>query len=146
MAGKGCITYSTQDYPKTQEPEENAVLKQGLSRFNARILEKHGTCFSIFAMDHAETIGGLIGERCGDTVYLKTLWVHDDCRRQGVGAKLMDMLESKAKSSGVSRIITNTYGFQSRVFYENQGFELFSVVPAYILGHDKLYLKKTFNV
>ena len=52
--------------------------------------------------------------------YLSDMWVHEDYRRQGLGAKLLSLLEEKVKSIGVEHIWTWTTGFIKPKFYENQ--------------------------
>lgn len=54
----------------------------------------------------------------------------------------MEMLAEKALSDKIHNIFTDTYAFQAQGFYGKQGFKVISTVPHYILGHDKIYLKK----
>jgi N-acetylglutamate synthase-like GNAT family acetyltransferase len=75
----------------------------------------------------AEENGIVIGMASGLTnhkwFYLSDLWVHEDYRGQGLGAKLLAMLEDKIKSIGIEHIYTWTTAYNSNeIFYEKQGY------------------------
>ena len=76
----------------------------------------------------AEKNGAVIGMASGLThlnkwFYLTDLWVHEDYRNQGLGAKLLAMLEAKIKHLGVRHVYTWTTAYNSNeVFYEKQGY------------------------
>lgn len=124
------------------ESPEGLLLKQGLQEFNRKILKESGSHFSITVVDNQQVIGGLMAETCSDAFYIKLLWVHESYRKAGIASKLIDMLTEKAIMDKVYQIFTDTYGFQAQGFYEKQGFTILSTVPKYMLGHDKIYLKK----
>ena len=52
------------------------------------------------------------------------------------------MLIKKALLDKTYKIFTDNYGFHAQGFYGKQGFKVISTVPNYVLGHDKIYLKK----
>ena len=54
----------------------------------------------------------------------------------------MSLLEIEAKKQAIHKLFTDTYAFQVKGFYEKQGYKVIAVVPGYMLGHDKIYLKK----
>ena len=136
------ISYKISDNKDSKGSTEDLILNQGLRDFNHNILGEGGSHFRIVASDNNEVVGGLIIERCSDAFYIKTLWVNENYRKVGIASKLMDMLIEKALSDKIHKIFTDTYGFQAQSFYEKQGFKVISTVPNYILGHDKIYLKK----
>ena len=56
--------------------------------------------------------------------YLSDLWVHESYRMQGLGTKLLAMLEDKIKAIGIRHIYTWTTAFNSNeIFYEKQGYK-----------------------
>jgi len=59
--------------------------------------------------------------------YLTDMWVHEDYRRQGLGTKLLKMLEDKVKSIGMEHIWTWTTGSINTRFYTKQGYLEFTV-------------------
>ena len=79
--------------------------------------------------------------------YLSDLWVHEDYRRQGLGAKLLTMLEDKIKSIGIKHIYTCTTAFNSNeIFYEKQGYKQCFMFEDYfeIKNGHYVYLRKDF--
>jgi len=76
--------------------------------------------------------------------YLSDMWVHEDYRRQGLGAKLLTMLEDKVKSIGIEHIYTWTTGFINPKFYENQNYEIFTVFEDFCVveGYHKVGYRK----
>ena len=136
------ISYKISDNKDSKGSTEDLILNQGLRDFNHNILGEGGSHFRIVASDNNEVVGGLIIERCSDAFYIKTLWVNENYRKDGIASKLMEMLIKKALSDKIHKIFTDTYGFQAQGFYKKQGFKVISTVPNYILGHDKIYLKK----
>ena len=136
------LKFEIKNNPSSQKSTEDIILKQGLRGFNQNILGESGSHFRIVATDNGDVVGGLIIEKCSDAFYIKTLWVNESYRKAGIASKLIEMLTKKALSDKIYKIFTNTYGFQAQSFYEKQGFNVISTVPNYILGHDKIYLKK----
>ncbi len=55
--------------------------------------------------------------------YLSDLWIHEKYRIQGLGAKILRMLEEDVKKHGIEHMYTWTTGYNSNeVFYEKQGY------------------------
>jgi len=98
----------------------------------------------------AEDNGVVIGFASGLTnhkwFYLSDMWVHEDYRRQGLGAKLLKMLEDKVKSIGIEHIYTWTTGFINPKFYEKQGYSVFTVFEDFceVKGYHKIGYRKDF--
>ncbi|MCL2513494.1 MAG: GNAT family N-acetyltransferase, partial [Oscillospiraceae bacterium] len=78
--------------------------------------------------------------------YLTDLWVREDYRRQGLGAKLLAMLEDKIKSVGIEHIYTWTSGFTNPVFYEKCGYKAFAVFEDFfeVKGYNYIGYRKDF--
>ena len=79
----------------------------------------------------AEENGMVVGFASGLTnhkwFFLSDLWVHEDYRRQGLGTKILVMLEDAVKKIGTEHIYTWTSGFSNPKFYEKQGYCVFTV-------------------
>lgn len=76
------ITYKIDEAPNSAENDNNRIIEQGLVDFNDRALGERGSNFSIYAMDNANTIGGLIITKCSDAFYIQTLWLHDNYQKK----------------------------------------------------------------
>ena len=99
----------------------------------------------------AEEGGIIIGFASGLTNHkwfnLTDLWVHENYRRQGIGTKLLKMLEDKVKSIGMEHIYTWTTGFNNPKFYEKQGYKVFTVFEDFceVKGYHHIGYRKDFN-
>ena len=97
----------------------------------------------------AENYGTVIGFVSGLTnhkkwFYLSDMWVHENFRRQGLGARLLKILEDKVKTVGVEHIYTWTTGQINQVFYDNQGYVVFTVFEDFcdIKGYHRFGYRK----
>jgi ribosomal protein S18 acetylase RimI-like enzyme len=79
---------------------------------------------SITAEENGKVVGMASGLTNHKWFYLSDLWVHEDYRRQGLGTKLLLMMEEKVISKGIKHIYTRTTAYNTNeVFYEKQGYE-----------------------
>ena len=56
-------------------------------------------------------------------LYVSTVFVDEEYRRKGLGARLMHEMEKRAASMGVNMIRLDTYDWQGKEFYETLGYE-----------------------
>jgi len=89
--------------------------------------EHEQTRYQFIAEENDQVVGFASGLTNHKWFYLTDLWVHEDYRRQGLGAKLLAKLEDKVKSLGIEHIYTWTSGFINPQFYEKQGYRSFTV-------------------
>ena len=97
----------------------------------------------------AEDNGVVIGFTSGLTnyrkwFYLSDMWVHEGLRRQGLGAKLLTMLENKIMSIGIEHVYTWTTGLNNPKFYESQGYKVFTVFEDFcdVKGYHRIGYRK----
>ena len=105
------------------------------------------TRYSYTAKENNLVIGFASGLTNHKWFYLSDLWVHEDYRRQGLGAKLLAMLEDKVKSIGMEHIWTWTTGQINSKFYESQGYKIFTIFEDFceIEGYHKTGYRKDFD-
>ena len=99
------------------------------------------------AEENGEVLGfasGLINHRW---FFLTDLWVHERHRRNGLGSKLLSMLEERAIALGAEHIYTWTSGFTNPKFYESQGYKAFAVFEDFyeIKGYHHIGYRKDFQ-
>lgn len=56
-------------------------------------------------------------------LYIDTVFVEEEFRRQGLGTELLQEAESRAKVLGANMIRLDTFNWQGREFYKNLGYE-----------------------
>ena len=103
----------------------------------------NGAFLTILVRDDAGTIvAGLHGWTWGDCCEIKTLWVHADRRRQGLGSRLLAAAETEARRRGARQIVLSSHAFQAPAFYHRHGYETLFVIEGYPSPHGQHYLRK----
>jgi len=102
--------------------------------------------YSFTAEENDMVVGFVSGLTNRKWFVLTDLWVHEDYRRQGLGAKLLKMLENKVESIGIEHIYTWTTGFINPKFYEKQGYKVFTVFEDFcdVKGYHRIGYRKDF--
>lgn len=91
---------------------------------------------------HGKLIAGLSGHSWGGTCEIKLLWVAENERGRGLGARLLQTAETEARSRGCNQIVLSTHSFQAPGFYAKFGFVEVGRVHNYPRAHDSILLKK----
>ncbi len=77
-----------------------------------------------FARDAAgAVVGGLRARIWGAAVEVQQLWVDEQRRRQGIGARLLRLAERAAAERGGRVVYLDTFSFQAPEFYRRCGYE-----------------------
>ena len=103
--------------------------------------------YEYIAEENNEIVGYASGLTNHKWFYLSDLWVRDDCRRKGLGTKLLLMLENKVKSLGINHIYTWTSGYVNPKFYEKQGYKVFTIFEDFfdVKGYHQIGFRKDLN-
>ncbi len=119
-------------------------IEEQLYEFNvARTGITDGRYLAIWVRDEEEQIvAGLFGWTWGDTCEVRTLWVHEHWRAQGVGSRLLQAAEAEARARGAVQIVLDTHSFQAPDFYRRFGFERVAELEGYPRGHSKIFMRK----
>ncbi|MBR4671155.1 MAG: GNAT family N-acetyltransferase [Butyrivibrio sp.] len=80
--------------------------------------------FCFVAEDEGEILGVLTGRAYYNEVHIGDLIVGKNCRKGGVGSKLVRAVEDNYKGKGYKKIALTTFGFQAPLFYKKLGYEL----------------------
>ena len=121
-----------------------ARIRRGLIAYNAaQVGAPAYRRLVLSARDGAGRIlGGLAGELYWNALYVELLWVKEGARKGGVGGRLMQEAEKRARRAGKDLIYLNTYTFQAPGFYRRLGFRSIGRIRDYPRGASRIFLVK----
>ena len=129
-----------------QDPSatEIAFVERGLYLFEeARLGSPEHTHFAIFLRNSAgHVLGGVDGHVMWRRVFIKTLWLPENLRGQGIGTKLMAATESEARARACLGMWLTALGDHPRRFYLRLGFETIGELRDYVGGQSLYTLEK----
>ena len=124
---------------------ETDFIRESLAKFNDAIVGKDGhTPLNIVEYDaDGNIIGGILAGTYWGWMYIDILWVREDCRRKGLGSKLLMEAEKEAIRRGCHHVHVDTMSWQAPKFYEKHGYETVGILPDIPKGNQKHLLMKT---
>jgi GNAT superfamily N-acetyltransferase len=125
-------------------PADVAALDDRLYDFNmAATGFTDGEALAIFVRDEGGALrAGISGHTWGGCCEIKQLWVRDDARGAGLGARLLAAAETEARRRGCALVTLSTHSFQAPAFYGRFGYGQVGAVEGYPRGHRQLYFAK----
>lgn len=79
----------------------------------------------------------------GNWLYINSLWVAPDLRKNGIGKSFIKTAENEALKRNCVGIYLYTYSFQNPEFYVKLGFSRFGSLTPFAGNHEKCYMMKT---
>ena len=96
--------------------------------------------------DAADTIrGGMLAEVGWGWLHLSVLWVDEGVRGNGYGVELLAAAEAEARRARCARVFLDTFSFQAKPFYEQNGYEVFGLLEGFPRGHERCFLRKSLD-
>lgn len=92
--------------------------------------------------DDGSISAGLYGWTWGRCCEVKTLWVDERRRGEGLGTRLMAAAEVEARARGATQMVLSTHAFQAPEFYRRLGFEAVGHYEDYPQGYRSFFLRK----
>ena len=107
-----------------RDADLDARLDAELSEYNLATSGVHVRSeFTVKIEDDAgELVAGLSGWTWGTCAGISLVWVREDRRSQGAGARLLAAAERVARERGCHQIVVSSFTFQAPGFYERHGF------------------------
>jgi ribosomal protein S18 acetylase RimI-like enzyme len=103
----------------------------------------NGRWLTIFIREEAgEIVTGLHGWPWGRTGFVQTLWVREDLRGRGLGAKLLTTAEVEAARRGCHEVHLDTHSYQEPGFYRHRGYEVIGELPGWPEHTTRIFLRK----
>lgn len=118
-----------------------------LSAFNAEATGHHDLQPLRVAMwDGPDLLGGLSGSTWGGCGYIDLIWVRSDCRRRGMGTRLLEAGEGEIRRRGCDHVALSTYSFQAPAFYVRVGYVECGRRPDFPQGYDQILFTKRLGL
>ena len=126
-------------------PADVAALNERLYRYNAAVTgSDNGRWLTIFVRNEAgHIVAGLHGWTWGQTGFVQTLWVREDLRGQGLGARLLATAEDEVVRRGCREVQLDTHSYQAPDFYRRRGYEVTGELPGWPDQTTRIFLHKT---
>jgi ribosomal protein S18 acetylase RimI-like enzyme len=128
--------------------EDLALLADRLYRHSAAVTGcDDGRWLAIFVRDDAGGIvGGLHGWTWGRTGFVGTLWVREDLRGRGLGARLLGEAEREAARRGCREMQLDTQSYQAPGFYRRLGYAQIGELPGWPGDtHTRIFFRKMLD-
>ena len=127
-------------------PTENEIqyIRESLNKFNNTKVGDDGHMpLDIVEYDEdGDVIGGILGGTYWGWMYVDILWVHENHRHEGIGAKLLREAEKEAIRRGCHHVHLDTMSWQAPMFYQKHGYEVIGILPDIPKGNQKYLLMK----
>ena len=92
--------------------------------------------------DGGDLLAGLCGATWGGCGFIDLIWVRADCRRRGLGTRLLNAGEKEIRRRGCDQVALSTYSFQAAAFYVRAGYIECGRRYAFPHGHDQILFVK----
>jgi GNAT superfamily N-acetyltransferase len=122
---------------------DRQTIRDRLDEWNIAVTGRPDWCrVTVFLREEGGAIrGGALGNVWASWLHLDVLWVDEDCRRQGWGARLLEAAEARARERGCTHAHLDTFSFQAGPrFYERFGYQVFGVLPDHPAGHTHYFM------
>lgn len=137
----------------TADPLLREVVHEAIKAFNNQVSPAHkeSRTRGVEALDIAvyaaqgRLVGALISDLYWGWLDIDHLWLHEDYRRQGLGARLLQTAEKEARRRGCRRAMLKTFSFQARGFYEKFGYRVTGQLDDYPPGESFYWMVKELS-
>jgi ribosomal protein S18 acetylase RimI-like enzyme len=128
-------------------PADVALLADRLYQHNATVTGwDNGRSLTILVRNEAgDIVAGLHGWTLGQTGFVQTLWVREDLRRAGLGARLLTAAEVEAVRRDCREMHLDTHSYQAPDFYRHRGYEVIGELPGWPDQTTRIFFRKTLS-
>lgn len=131
--------------PPSPEDLQAGTLGKQLREFNYRVVGEYPQVQPV-RLDVRDLDGRLMaGIRAYVFLYwlqIDVLWVAEEHRGNGLGARLLGMAEAQGKALGARNAKLETFEWQARAFYIKQGYAEYARIDDYIQGQYLALMRK----
>jgi len=126
-----------------EDPATEQVTEALRAEIEARFAPRDETPLAILARDGTGALlGGLEGASHWRWLYVRRLWVAPAQRGRGLGGRLLEEAEARARARGCVGVYIDTFDPGAAAFYERRGFARVGVIADFPPGHERIFLSK----
>jgi GNAT superfamily N-acetyltransferase len=117
----------------------------GLAAFNRARLgpsQQRDLAVSLYRDD--DFLGGLAGYTAWEWLFVKWLWIREDARGAGLGARALEAAENEARKRGCRAAWLDTVNPAARALYARCGYETFGELADFHAGQARYFMQKRF--
>jgi ribosomal protein S18 acetylase RimI-like enzyme len=139
--GSGRLRLSVEPNPNIADV---GIVERGLFLFEEnRLGSPEHAHFAIFLRDDLGQIqGGVDGHVMWSRLFIKTLWIPEALRHQGLGTRLMHAAEEEARQRRCRSLWLTALGDRALHFYTRLDYTIFGVLDDYVKGQSLYSLQK----
>lgn len=126
-----------------KDSEEYNLILAALRDYNASHLKRDVRELTVTIFDDSKALaGGLNGATYWGWLFVEHLWVREDCRKSGLGKRLITLAETEAKDRGCRHVYLDTFSFQAPDFYRKRGYTEYAKFDDFPGNHSRYFFKK----
>jgi GNAT superfamily N-acetyltransferase len=121
------------------------AIEQGLAEYNAAqagYRDWRGLAVLVQDPETGRTIGGILGRTSLGLLFIDLVFLPEELRGGGIGARMLAMAETEAARRGCRFATLVTITFQAPAFYQRHGWEEFGRVPCDPPGTARVFFRK----
>ena len=123
--------------------QQAAAIERGLDEYNAGVASaRSSTPVRAAFLNSGQVMAGIVGAAYWGKLHIRILWVHPDHQSKGLGSRLMDWAEGRAKELDCASVLVDTMSFQAADFYAKLGYRQFGLSEGYEGGASRHYFEK----
>lgn len=137
------MEFKTELTPAPSSQDLDAILKPLTDYNESEVGPPDRLPLAILIRDQEnKVIGGLSGYTSWGWLFTQLLFIPARLRGQGLAARLLDQAEAEARRRGCHGAWIDTFNPQALKTYQNQGYEVFGELPAFVKDRTRSFLKK----
>lgn len=120
------------------------ILVDGMLKYHAQKGHpRKSEQINIFLKDkYKRVIGGAIATVLWNGIQINSLWIDESIRNNGLGTKLVKLIENEGKIRGCTFAYTDTFTWQAPAFYEKLGYKQYGILNDFPHGNSLTYFYK----
>lgn len=133
----------------TQEEVRSGELGRRLRHFNYGFVGQYPESQPVWLNvkdEEGRLVGGMRGYVFLYWLHIDVLWVDEAARGNGLGSKLLERAEAKAKSLGAHSVKLDTFEWQARAFYARHGYQEFGRIDDHTKGYYLAFMMKKLAI